>query len=85
MTRKWSCEWCQSIGLLRVYISTDFKFCFKGPFAKNSPERQKFVKKCKETGVKITLFPIDFNRTIRSPMLLVQLLKSNSYVSPIFH
>ncbi len=62
MTKKGSCEWYKSIGLLRVYISTDFKFCFKGPFAKNSPERQTFVKKCKETGVKITLFPIDFIR-----------------------
>jgi hypothetical protein len=72
MTKKRSCEWYKSIGLLRLYISADFKFCFKGPFAKNLPDRQTFVKKCKETELKSAIFPTDFSRTVGISMLLVQ-------------
>ncbi len=36
MAREWECEWYQSIGLIFLYISADFKIFFKGtrPFKK---------------------------------------------------
>jgi hypothetical protein len=45
---------------------------FSRKLGKNSSERQKIVKKSKETELKSPIFPIDFSRTIGSPMFLVK-------------